>query len=88
MKEYEAAIKWYRQGSEKAALGFVNEFHQILDVLRKMPDRYRKTYKTYREIYLKKYPYSIVYKINETSKTVSLVSVYHCKRNPKGKYTG
>ncbi|RPE08561.1 hypothetical protein EGT74_16090 [Chitinophaga lutea] len=51
-----------------------------------MPDSYRTTYKTYRDIYLKRYPYTIVYEVHESSKSVSITNVYHRKRNPKGRY--
>lgn len=81
LEEYEDAMLWYR--SEQAAENFVLAVQSQLDVLRKAPDRYRKTYRDFREAPIKKYPYSIVYFIEETGKSVIITSVYNNKRNSR-----
>jgi mRNA-degrading endonuclease RelE of RelBE toxin-antitoxin system len=50
------------------------------------PTLYKITYKKYREASLKKFPYSLVYLINEKAKTILITSIYHHKRNPRRKY--
>lgn len=55
LEEYEEAVLWYRQRSEQAAENFVLAVQSQLDVLRKVPDRYRKTYRDFREAPIKKY---------------------------------
>jgi plasmid stabilization system protein ParE len=52
------------------------------------PLRYRSTYKKLRETSLKKYPYSIVYFVDEKEQLVVIASVYHHKRDPRRKYKG
>ena len=86
LNEYKEAISWYLERSELAAEGFVKEVNEKLAVVCKDPFRFRNTYKYYREISLKKYPYYIVYLVDEVKKVVVVSSVYLHKRNPQKKY--
>ncbi|WP_145715616.1 type II toxin-antitoxin system RelE/ParE family toxin [Chitinophaga japonensis] len=79
-------MEWYAERSEQAANNFIIAIRERLDILHSEPDRYRKTYKNFREITLKKYPYSIVYLINEIDKVIVISSIYHHKRSPRYKY--
>lgn len=38
------------------------------------------------ELTLKKYPFNLIYYIDEERQRVVIVSIYHHKRNPTGKY--
>jgi plasmid stabilization system protein ParE len=86
LNEYKDAISWYLERSELAAEGFVKEVNELLIVVCRDPFRFRNTYKRYREISLKKYPYYIVYLPDEDRKVVIVSSVYHHKRDPLKKY--
>jgi len=86
IEEYELAIALYAERSEQAAENLIIAIKEKLDVLRTEPDRYRKTYRQFREVALKKYPYSIVYFINEVDQMVIITSIYHHKRSPLNKY--
>jgi hypothetical protein len=50
------------------------------------PFRYRNTYKELRGLNLKKYPYNLIYFIDENKQLITIISLYHHKRNPKAKY--
>lgn len=65
LQEYKEAVGWYRERSEKAAENFIKEVDEKIAVICKDPLRYRNTYKEFRETSLKKYPYSIVYLLDE-----------------------
>jgi len=86
LNEYKEAISWYLERSELAAMGFVKEVNEALAIINNDPFRFRNTYKNYREISLKKYPYYIIYLVDEVKKFVIVSSVYHHKRNPQKKY--
>lgn len=86
LNEYKEAISWYLERSEQAAEGFVKEVNEKLATICNDPFRFRNTYKKYRETSLKKYPYYIVYLLDEDKKIVIVSSVYHHKRNPQKKY--
>lgn len=84
--EYKDAVIWYKQRSTKAAENFIIEIKQKINGICKTPYRYHITYKHFRETSLRKYPYSIVYFIDESKKVVIVTSVFHHKRNPRKKY--
>jgi plasmid stabilization system protein ParE len=84
--EYKDAALWYAERSERAAANFVNAVKGKIAVICKDPLRYRNTYKKFRETSLAVYPYSIVYLIDKSSKTIIITSVYHHKRSPRRKF--
>ena len=86
LQEYKEAVGWYLGRSETAADNFIREVKEKIAVICDDPMRYRNTYKNFRETSLKKYPYAIVYLVDEPRKTIMVSSVYHHKRNPRRKY--
>lgn len=84
--EYEQIVTWYGLNSQKAAEGFEAAINERMELLRTVPERYKQTYKHFREVNLKTYPYSIVYFIDEDEGMVIIFSIFHHKRNPKQKY--
>jgi len=86
VNEYEKAYLWYFKRSILAAENFVKEIDQCISLICTDPYRYRNPYKKFREISLKKYPFYIIYFIDDAIKTVIITSVYHHKRRPGRKY--
>ncbi len=86
INEYEDAAAWYRERSVQAAENFESSVKEKINILRNDPIRYRKTYKEFREVQLYKYPFNIIYLVDETKMRVIISSIYHHKRNPKKKY--
>ncbi len=86
LTEYKDAVSWYNARSEKAAENFVIEVTKKIEQICSHPLRCRNEYKYFKEISVKKYPYSIVYFVDENTKTIVITSVYHHKRNPTNKY--
>lgn len=84
--EYEVALAWYLERSVLAAENFVEEVDHIIELICQTPYRWRNEYDDYRELGLKKYPYSIVYTIEEENKVVVVSSIYHHSRSPVRKY--
>ena len=85
--EYEEAFKWYEEKSVVAADTLIIAVQDAIFAVCTNPDRYRNTYKNLREITLKKYPYNLIYYIDKSRRLIIITSLYHHKRNPKGKYT-
>jgi plasmid stabilization system protein ParE len=86
IREYEAAALWYKEQSIQAAENFEIAVNKKINILRINPLRYRKTYKEFREIHLDKYPFNLIYLVDEIKITVVISSIYHHKRNPKKKF--
>ena len=86
ISEYKEAIEWYNERSKTGAENFVRDVNEKIKSICINPLRYRNAYKYFRKTSLKKYPFYIVYFIDESKKIVVISSVYHHKRNPKKKY--
>ena len=85
-EEYEEAFKWYEKKSYLAADNFIIRIQEAIATICTDPYRYRKGYKNLREFPLKKYPFHIIYYIDDAHSNVVVVSIFHTKRNPKKKY--
>ncbi len=84
--EYQDGIEWYARQSKTAAENFVKAVNEKLDSISAYPRRPKNLYKHYHEISLRKYPYTIVYFIEEEIKRIVVVAIYHQKRHPAKKY--
>jgi len=84
--EYKEALSWYMKRSEVAAANFVKSVKERIEDICSDPLRYRNTYKHFRETSLKKYPFCIIYFIDDNANTIIITSIYHHKRSPRKKY--
>jgi len=84
--EYEEAVAWYEEHSEVAADGFIAAVDVALSLIRTYPTRWRRVFKDYYEITLRKYPYNIIYYIDDSDTSVVVHSIFHHRRNPKKKF--
>ena len=84
--EIENALFWYENASEIIADRFIVELNNKLLELNTYPKRYSEKIPPYREVALKKFPFSIVYKYSPQKKIVLIISIFHFKRNPLKKY--
>ena len=84
--EYEDAFEWYQQRSKVAADNLFVEVEETIRLVCKNPFRYKNAYKNLHEIPLKKYPYYLIYLVDEPHKIITIISLFHNKRNPEKKY--
>jgi plasmid stabilization system protein ParE len=59
--EYEEAFTWYEKKSFLAADNFIIRVQEAITAICTDPYRYRNSYKNFRELPLKKYPYQVIY---------------------------
>jgi plasmid stabilization system protein ParE len=85
-EEYLDALLWYKYRSIYAAENFVIVINETIKNISLNPKKYKNTYKEFYEAKTKKYPFSIVYFIDEEIKTIVIVSIFHFKRNPRKKF--
>lgn len=85
-REYLTSLIWYKQRSLQAAENFIEAVNEALERLIINPKQYRNTYKQFYEIGLKRYPFAIVYFIDEEENQIVVVSIFHYKRNPRNKF--
>lgn len=86
LEEFKNGIRWYLAYSEKACDRFIEEVKKRIESICEQPSRYRNTYKFFRETSLKKFPYTIVYFVDEEKQSIIITSVFHHRRNPKKKF--
>ena len=85
-QEYEASVVWYNERSDSAADDFIDAIDNTLKLICNHPQRWRNESDRFYELGVKKYPFSIVYKIDVVNELVLVGSIYHHSRNPKKKY--
>lgn len=85
-QDYEEALLWYMEKSERSANNFIAAIDNALQLICDHPDRWRNEYKHYYELGVKKYPFTIIYSIEPDKQRVVVSSIYHQKRNPKKRY--
>lgn len=86
--QYEEIAQWYLEQSPKAALGFVAAMDFALSQICNYPVRWRNTYKHFHEINLRKYPYALIYAVDEPSETAIIYKIFHHKQHPTKKHLG
>ena len=84
--EIENSFFWYQTASEIVADKFTLELNNKLFEINAYPNRYSEKKPPYREVALKRFPFSIVYKFYSKRNIVLIMSVFHFKRNPSKKY--
>ena len=76
-KDYEDAFDWYRARSERAAEGFEEAVERALADIVEAPDRWPFCDRRHRQHLLRRYPYSIVYRL--VNDTVVVAAVAHAR---------
>jgi len=85
-QEFESSIIHYNENSWLAADRFIEAFDKALELICNHPHRWRLGYASFRELGLKKFPYAIVYTVDDTHQLVVVTAIYHQSRDPTRKY--
>ncbi len=85
-REIRDSFQWY----ENQTIGIGRKFVEVIDKTIKFilfnPKGYPEKHPPYREIAINKFPYLIIYEIDEENQTIYILRVFHTRRNPKLKY--
>ncbi len=84
--EYESSLDWYLKRSFSAGEQFIELVEYTIELICNHPYRWRNEYKGFYELSMKKYPFSIIYTIDDKQELITIVSIYHHSRNPRKKY--
>ncbi len=85
-EEYESSVRRYIVRSEQSAVKFIEAIDVTLESICDYPTRWRNKYKNFFELGVKKYPFTIIYTIDNQNKLIIVHSMFHHKRNPLKKY--
>ena len=73
---------WYNK--KQAGLGkrFTQSLRECIKTIKLQPESSRVRYRNNRAIIPQKFPYLIIYNINEENKTISIIAVFNTNQNP------
>jgi plasmid stabilization system protein ParE len=80
--DLDEARRWYE--AERVGLGneLIDAVDAVLDRVQRAPRLYAKMFQELRLALVRRFPYAVVYRIDEDQITV--VAVYHTHRDPRG----
>jgi toxin ParE1/3/4 len=84
--EFINAYVWYEGQREGLGDLFEIAVYNKLDKICRNPLHYKVTYKKYHEALVEKFPFLIVYTIDEKAKEILVFAIFHTSRNPKKKF--
>jgi hypothetical protein len=79
-EEYLSALDWYRRKSFPAAEDFEGVFWRAVHSVEDAPERWPVYFSSFRKYTIQKFPFSIVYQIEESRTFV--IAVAHGRRRP------
>jgi plasmid stabilization system protein ParE len=79
-QELDLAYRWYRDRYEPGAKAFAVEVDVAIHRIASSPDRWPRIDATLHRYVLKRFPFSVIYRVKE--KTVEIVAVAHARRRP------
>lgn len=83
--EYVDAFDWYEEQQEELGEKFKRAINAKLNLICNNPYHYKSSYKNFREAVVGKFPFLIVYTVDEGQKLVTIIAIFHTSRNPKKK---
>ena len=84
-KEYLDSVEWYEQALIGLGKDFTEEVGVVIEQIKQNPFLFQKRKLNFREGVVKRFPYVIIYKIDEKQQIVNVLSVFHTSRHPKKK---
>ena len=80
LDEAEAAARWYAERSAVAALGFSDEIDAAISAIEQFPEAWPLFEHSTRRYLLRRYPFSVIYRIDP--QRILVVAVAHAHRRP------
>ena len=82
--ELSEAFDWYEEKQKGLGLKLYNEVKYFLSLLENNPYQYQIRYaEELRAVALKKFPYLVIYWVDDINNIVYILSLFHTIRNPK-----
>jgi plasmid stabilization system protein ParE len=79
--DIETAYRWYETERERLGAEFLEAVDKMVNVIAENPERFPVIRKDIRRAVLRRFPYSIFYRI--VSGHVVVIACFHGKRNPR-----
>jgi plasmid stabilization system protein ParE len=79
--EFDDAFDWYEQQRPGLGVDFVTQVQETFDRISATPERYAQIFHDIRRVVVRRFPYSIFYKVE--AQQVVVLAVFHSRRNPR-----
>jgi len=77
-------INWYEKILSKLAQEFNEEVsHKVQNIVEKYPKIAKNVHKNARKLSLNRFPYNLIYVVDDVRKEVRILAIVHDKRDPK-----
>ncbi len=83
-KELNEVFSYYEERQTDLGVKFLDDWEQAMDRLEERPFIYQVQKKQFRTIKLDRFPFLIVYKVEEGE--IIIYKLIHCKKNPAKRY--
>ncbi|RYY34840.1 MAG: type II toxin-antitoxin system RelE/ParE family toxin [Sphingobacteriaceae bacterium] len=84
--EFTEAYVWYEEKQDNLGERFLNELQKKLQYILKSPHHYQTIHNEFRHAVIERFPFVIIFQIDEEFKEVLLIAIFHTSRNPKQKF--
>lgn len=85
-KDFTEAFVWYEQQQNELGQSFQRKVYSKLEKICNNPFHYKRSYKHFHEAAVDKFPFVIVYLVDEKLKLITVFAIFHTSRNPKRKF--
>jgi plasmid stabilization system protein ParE len=85
-QEIQTSWVWYEDRQKGLGDYFLNELLKKFHKIETHPELYALKSKSYRETKIDTFPILIIYRLNKRNRAITVVSVFHTSRHPRGKY--
>jgi plasmid stabilization system protein ParE len=80
LEEWKSAVAWYLERNETAAVNFVAEVDQAIELIAASPQRWPKGLHGTRKFVLQRFPFAVVYREKDTG--IQVLAIAHGHRRP------
>jgi plasmid stabilization system protein ParE len=86
VKDFTDAYVWHEEQQDGLGGQFRIEFQKKLELICNNPFHYKKPYKRFHEALTDRFPFLIVYTVEEKINQIVVIAIFHTSRNPKNKF--
>jgi len=74
---------WYNEQQPGLGRRYYNSVRQTIKSIKDNPYQYQLRYRTLRMALVQKFPFMVIYLIDENNKQVAITAIFHTSRNPQ-----
>ncbi|MDF1741138.1 MAG: type II toxin-antitoxin system RelE/ParE family toxin [Verrucomicrobiales bacterium] len=80
--DLEQAKSWYLEIDPELTESFLAEAYSTMELAQVAPEQYSRIYEHYRRVLCQRFPYKIVFEIDEIAQAVHILAVSHTSQHP------